>query len=205
MFKRILPTLFAMLAGLLVLLGSFVPVDGLVALRTILLSWATVVGAFALVVAYLSVLRVHTTRLFRAKKQKFTSFLVIVAAITSAGLVIWQGSEGEWTQQMLSVVMVPGESALLALTAVTMIVAGMRVLRTRRSAGGFVFVVAAVLILLTTVAYQVYPGILGPLRDFVDTIATAGMRGVLMGVALGVTLTSLRIILGIDRPHSDEG
>lgn len=205
MFKRILPTVLAMLAGLLVLLGSFLPIGELAFLRTILLRWATVVGAFALIVAYLSVLRVHLTRLFRSKKQKSTSLLVIVAAISSAVLVILQGSEGQEAQQLLHSVMIPGESALLALTAVTLVVAGMRILRIRRSAAGVVFVVTAVLILLTTVAFQVSPGILGVLRDFVDTIAIAGMRGILMGVALGVTLTGLRIILGIDRPHSDEG
>jgi hypothetical protein len=170
-----------------------------------LLRWATVLGAFALLVAYLSVLRVHLTRLFRTKKNQFTSLLVVVSALGSLGLVVWQGVEGQWTQQLLNVVLVPGESALLALTAVTLIVAGVRIFRTRRNAGGIVFIVTAVFVLLTTVAYNVYPDFLVSLRQFVDAIATAGMRGILMGVALGVTLTGLRIILGIDRPHSDEG
>lgn len=205
MFKRILPTVFAMLAGLLVLLGSFLPIEALAVLRTVLLRWATVVGVFALIVAYVSVLRVHLTRLFRSKKQKSTSLIVTLAALGSAGLVLWQGSEGVWSQLWLQSVMVPGESALLALTAVTLIVAGMRVLRMQRGAAGVVFVVAAVLFLLTSVAYQVYPGILGDLRNIADSLALGGMRGILLGVALGITLSSLRIILGIDRPHSDEG
>jgi hypothetical protein len=204
MFKRILPTVFAMLAGFLVLLGSFLPVDALVAVRTILLQWATVVGAFALVVASLSVLRVHLTRLFRSKRQKSTSLLVVAAAIASAVLVFVEGSDGPWAQPLLHSVMVPGESALLALTAVTLIVAGMRILRTRRGVAGVVFVIAAVFVLLTSVIY-IYPSIMRVIRDFVDAVAAAGMRGILIGVALGVTLTGLRIILGIDRPHSGEG
>lgn len=215
MFKRILPTVIAMLLGMVVLLGYLLPIDVLVLLRIILLRWATVLGAFALLVAYLSVLRVHLTRLFRArknqsrlfltKKNQSTSLLVVVSALGSLGLVVWQGVEGQWTQQLLNMVLVPGESALLALTAVTLIVAGMRIFRMRRNAGGIVFIVTAVFVLLTTVAYNIYPDFLVSVRQFVDTIATAGMRGILMGVALGVTLTGLRIILGIDRPHSDEG
>lgn len=205
MFKRILPTVVAMLSGMIVLLGYLLPIDALSLLRVVLLRWATVLGAFALLVAYLSVLRVHLTRLFYQKKNKFTSLLVVIAALASLAIVVWQGVEGRWPQQLINVVLVPGESALLALTAVTLIVAGMRIFRIRRNAGGIVFIVTAVFVLLTTVAYTLYPDILITLRQFVDAIATAGMRGIVMGVALGVTLTGLRIIFGIDRPHSDEG
>ena len=167
--------------------------------------WATVLGAFALLVAYLSVLRMHLTRIVHTKGSKITSLLVVISALVGLIVVVWQGVEGVWTQRLLTAVLVPGESALLALTAVTLIVAGMRIFRRRRNVEGAVFVVTAVFVLLTTVAYIVYPGILVLLRQFVDAIATAGMRGILLGVALGVTLTGLRVIFGIDRPHSDEG
>ncbi len=205
MFKRFLPTIIAMLAGILILLGYLVPVPFLATLRDwVLLRWAVVLAAFALIVAYLSLLRVHLLRLTSARKKKFASLLVIVSALGTLVLVLMQGIEGEWTQQILTSVLIPGESALLALTAVTLIVAGMRILRARRTAGAIVFVVAAGIILLTTIAYSVYPSILAALRQGVDTLATAGMRGLVMGVALGVTLTGLRVLLGIDRPHSDE-
>lgn len=205
MFKRFLPTIIAMLAGILILLGYLVPLPFLATLRDwFLLRWAVVLAAFALIVAYLSLLRVHLLRLTSARKKKFASLLVIVSALGTLVLVLWQGVEGTWTQQVLTSVLIPGESALLALTAVTLIVAGMRILRARRTAGAIVFVVAAGLILLTTVAYSVYPSVLAALRQGVDTLATAGMRGIVMGVALGVTLTGLRVLLGIDRPHSDE-
>ena len=205
MFKRFLPTILAMLAGILILLGYLVPLDFLATLRdVILLRWAVVLAAFALIVAYLSLLRVHLLRLTSARRKKFTSLLVVVSALGTLVLVLVQGVEGVWTQQVLTSVLIPGESALLALTAVTLIVAGMRILRARRTAGAIVFVVAAGIILLTTVAYSVYPTVLAALRQGVDTLATAGMRGIVLGVALGVTLTGLRVLLGIDRPHSDE-
>ncbi|MEJ5311740.1 MAG: hypothetical protein WHX52_18410 [Anaerolineae bacterium] len=205
MFKRFLPTIVAMLVGILVLLGYLVPLKFLATLRdVILLQWAVVLAAFALILAYLSLLRVHLLKLASARKKKFTSLLVIVSALGTLVLVLAQGVEGRWTQQILSSILIPGESALLALTAVTLIVAGMRLLRVRRTAGAIVFVVAAGIILLTTVAYNVYPSVLAALRQGVDTLATAGMRGIVMGVALGITLTGLRVLLGIDRPHSDE-
>ena len=204
MFKRFLPTIVAMLVGLLVLLGYLLPIPFLPLLRDFFLRWATVLAAFALILAYLSLLRVHLIRLTRTRKNKFTSFLVIASAVGTLVLVMVEGVEGKWTQQLLYGILVPGESALLALTAVTLIIAGMRIMRTRRTVGGIVFVIAAVIVLLTTVAYSFFPDILAVLRQGVDTLATAGMRGLIMGVALGVTLTGLRIIFGIDRPHSDE-
>ncbi|MBN2390690.1 MAG: hypothetical protein JXR84_08205 [Anaerolineae bacterium] len=205
MFKRFLPTIMAMLAGILILLGYLLPLDFLVTLRdVILLRWAMILAAFALIVAYLNLVFVHLLRLTSARKKKFTSLLVVLSAIGTLILVLVQGAEGAWTQQVLSAVLIPGESALLALTAVTLIVAGMRILRARRTAGAVIFVIAAGIILLTTVAYSVYPRVFVVLREGVNTLATAGMRGLVMGVALGVTLTALRILLGIDRPHSDE-
>ncbi|MFN2108257.1 MAG: hypothetical protein ACK2UI_01225 [Anaerolineae bacterium] len=205
MFKRFLPTIMAMLAGILVLLGYLLPLDFLVTLRdVVLLRWAMILAAFALIVAFLNLLFVHLLRLTSARKKKFTSLLVVLSALGTLILVLVQGAEGTWTQQVLNTVLIPGESALLALTAVTLIVAGMRILRARRTAGAVVFVIAAGIILLTTVAYSVYPNVFAVLREGVNTLATAGMRGLVMGVALGVTLTGLRVLLGIDRPHSDE-
>jgi hypothetical protein len=205
MFKRVLPTIMAMLVGILVLLGYLLPLEFLAKLRdVILLRWAVILAAFALILAYLNLLRVHFLRLASARKKKFTSLLVVLSALGTLVLVLVQGAEGTWTQQVLNAVLIPGESALLALTAVTLIVAGMRILRARRTAGAVVFVVAASIILLTTVAYSVYPNVLAVLREGVDTLATSGMRGLVMGVALGVTLTGLRVLLGIDRPQSDE-
>lgn len=211
MFKRFLPTVIAMLVGLLVLLGYLLPVELLVMLRDFLLSWAAVLAVFAMILAFFSLLRVHLLRLTRMRKNKITSLLVIVSAMGTLALVMWevwqevsQGVQGTLTQPLLNWVLIPGESALLALTAVTLIVAGMRIMRTRRTIGGIIFVVAAAIVLLTTVAYSFYPDILAVLRQGVDTLATAGMRGLMLGVALGVTLTGLRVILGFDRPHSDE-
>ncbi len=202
MFRWLIPTAIAVLCGLLVLLGYLVPVPTLEALRVLLVQGATVLGAFALLLAYGNLLRVHITRLFqRTSKQRIASLLLIGSAIASLVLVLAQGPDGAVPQTILNNVLVPGESALLAITAITLILGGMRLLRNRRDASSVVFLIVAIFTLLSSIPV-VLPRALEIVRRLVNAAATGGMRGLLLGVALGIVLTGLRIILGIDRPHS---
>jgi hypothetical protein len=201
MFKWFLPTAVAMLVGMLVLLGALVPVEGLELAGFFLIQWGMVLGAFALLLGYFNLLNVHSQRLLRRRKNWLGSLLLILSALGSLVLVVWQGSGGSEAQLMLNHVLIPGESALLAITAVTLIVTGMRIFRTRRNLNSVVFVVVVGAVLLSTVPYL---GILSNVKTVLTDLAAGGMRGVLMGVAIGTTMTGLRIILGIDRPHSDE-
>jgi len=201
MFKWFLPTAVAMLVGMLVLLGALIPVESLELVGFLLIQWGMVLGAFALLLGYFNLLSVHLQRLFRRRKNWLGSLLLILSALGSLVLVVWQGSGGQEAQLLLNHVLIPGESALLAITAVTLIVTGMRVFRTRRNLNSVVFVVVVGAVLLSTVPYL---DILSNVKTMLTDLAAGGMRGVLMGVAIGTTMTGLRIILGIDRPHSDE-
>jgi hypothetical protein len=90
---------------------------------------------------------------------------------------------------------------LLALTAVTLVLGGIRLIRTRRDVYSIVFLIVALVTLVSTIP-TVYGAVFSPVVQFVQAIATGGMRGLLLGAALGIVLTGMRIILGIDRPHS---
>ncbi len=202
MFKWLLPTVIAVLAGLLVLLGYFVPSPTLVAARDILVRWATVLAAFALVLAYGSLLRVHLGRLFtKHAKHRIASLVLVLSALGTLLIILLFGADSQPAQSLMTLVLVPGQSALLALTAVTLIVGGMRLLRTRWHFNSVVFLAVAVVTLLGAVPL-VYPPVVGIVLRFLNAFATGGMRGLLLGVVLGILLTGLRIILGVDRPQS---
>lgn len=202
MFKWLLPTIVAVLFGVTVLLSYLVPIDPLADVRAMLVGWATVLGAFALCLAYLNLLRVHLGRLFQKQSaHRFASLVLVAAALASLALVIWQGPDGIFSIYLVDYVLVPGQSALLALTAVTLVVSGMRVFRTRRHVNSLLFLGVVVLMLLSAVPW-IYPRAARVVVDFVRSMATGGMRGLLLGVILGITMTGLRIIFGVDRPHS---
>lgn len=202
MLKRALPTAVAISVGILVLLGSFLPVSPLREVRLFLIQWAMVLGVFAFLLAFLHLLRVHLTRLGRRSKGWSTSLLVVLSATSALLLAFAQGPTGLWSQHLVQDFLVPGESALLALTAITLVLAGMRMLRVRRTAGSIIFLLITVLMLVGTVPYV---GILGEIAGWIQSVpALAGMRGLLLGVALGTTMAGLRVVFGATRPHSDD-
>ncbi len=201
MFKWFLPTAVAMLVGMLVLLSSLIPLAGLEYTGFLLIQWGMVLGTFALLLGYFNILSVHLQRLFRKRNNWSGSLLLVLSALGSLILIIWQGPGGQGPQLLLRHVLIPGESALLALTAITLLIAGMRIFRTRRDFNSVVFIVIAGAALLSTVPYF---NLLFHIKTEMIDLAAGGMRGILIGVAIGATMTGLRIILGIDRPHSDE-
>jgi hypothetical protein len=203
MFKWFIPTVVAVICGLITLLGALMPIPVFSDLRQILVRWAAVITVFAFILAYSSILKVHISRTIRKRKDRMASIILLISAIASLIIVIIQGPEGYLSQFMVSHILIPGESALLALTAVTLILAGMRLFRIRRDVFGVIFFVGAVLALFGTVPYF-YNAFIDILMRIMGSAATAGMRGLLLGVVLGTTLTGIRIIFGIDRPYSQE-
>jgi hypothetical protein len=204
MLKWLLPTLVAAAAGLIVLIGSLIPMPVLSDLRTTFVRWATVLGTFALLLAYVNILRVHLKRLVdKRTSHSIASGVLLVSAITSLAIVIWQGAEGPITQIVLQDVLVPGQAALLALTAVTLVLGGMRLLQSRRRITSVIFFAVAFLMLISAVPF-IYPQALDVVLGLVTAGGVAGMRGLLIGVVFGVTMTGLKIIVGVDRPHSNE-
>ncbi len=210
MFKRIIPTAIAISVGLLVLLGVFIPVSPLTEIRALLLDWAAVLGVFALILAYLQLLRVHLTRLGRGAKGKSTSLLIVLSALGAFALVLWQGPTAAASQALLLGLLAPGQTALLALTAVTLVLSGMRIFKVRRNAGSVLFLAIVLIMLLGSIPLAIVPyqGVMGTLVGLADWLqrvpALAGMRGLALGVALGILLTGLRVLFGTTRPHSDD-
>ena len=143
------------------------------------------------------------TRIIHQPKERITSIILLISAIATLVIVVIQGPEGFISQYVVQHILIPGESALLALTAVTLVLAGMRIFRKRRDVYSVIFLIVVVLALFGTVPYF-YITFIDIVLSLLNSAAVAGMRGLLLGVVLGTTLTGLRVIFGIDRPHSDE-
>ena len=203
MFKWFIPTVIAVICGLITLLGALLPMPIFDDIRMILVRWAAVITVFAFILAYSSILKVHITRVIRQGKDRIASIILLLSGIATLVIVVIQGPEGIISQYVVRYILIPGESALLALTAVTLVLAGMRIFRTRRDMYSVLFLCVVVLVLFSTVPYF-YHAYIDIVLSLLDSAAIAGMRGLLLGVVLGTTLTGIRIIFGIDRPYSNE-
>jgi hypothetical protein len=76
-----------------------------------------------------------------------------------------------------------------------------------RSLEALAFVVAAVVVLLGQVPVGRYLGdFLPAAKDWILNVpSTAGVRGIIIGVALGTIATGVRVLMGLDRPYGGEG
>jgi len=200
---RIVAVGVAIAIGLLVLLGYFVPVAILGEIRLVLVQWAVVLAAVAMLVGVLNLLGVHWQKIRTRQKGMAYSILLIVSLFASATLGIILGTNNKIMDFFLEAIIIPAEAALMALLAVTLVYASARLLRRRVDLMTLIFLGVAVVILLVAAPFPFgkFPG-----ADFIewllrDNFAAGGSRGILIGVALGAITTGLRVLFGIDRPY----
>jgi len=206
--KRILPTAVAIAAGLPVLLGYLVPSPLLAFVRDQLIRWAVILAGFAFILGFFNVLRVHLGRISRGGANSFYSGALILSALASLGVTIGgliyppaSVISNWWFRYILS----PLQGSAAALIAPALGLSAFRLLRNRRDAGALWFLLAAILVLLGTLPPSGIAGEwLAQIREWWITVfAMAGMRGLLLGVGLGTLLVGLRVLIGVDRPHSE--
>lgn len=195
--------ILALLAGGIVLLGYFIP--GAAALREIPLQWAVGIAAFALLVGVANLLSVHGRKIRDRQKGSLYSAILILAFAVTLVLAGWSGPAGGASLWIFNYVQLPVEASLMAVLAVVLVYACARLLRRRANTMAWIFVITVLLVLLGTAPLYFLkdiPAGLDTVRAFlVQTLATAGARGILLGVALGTMAAGARILLGADRPY----
>ncbi len=199
---RIFTAAFAIAAGLIVLLGYFFPAQ-LEPLRLLLLDWAVVIAGMAVLVGIFNLVAVQMDK-FRSRQKggAYGLLLVVSLLVTFFGLGVWVGPNAPSMQFAMNAIIVPVEASLMAILAVTLIYASIRLLRRRVDVMSIVFLVVAVLFLILMM-----PTPLGAIPsdqamlDFLGMFSRGGARGLLIGIALGTLLTGLRVLFGVDRPY----
>ena len=192
--------------GLIVLLGYFVPIPLLTTLRDILLQWGVMLAAVALFVGVGNLIFVHWRKITRNAPGSSYSYIVIISLIASLVVAGLFGPTGYWPMWIFNNIQLPIEMSLIALLPVVLIYAVARLLGRRVSLFSLTFVATVLIVLVGTVPVLGVdiPGLHGPLglRNLIAQVfATAGARGILLGVALGTIATGLRVLMGVDRPY----
>jgi len=218
--KRLIATLIAGAAGLIVLIDFASSVGTIDIMARLLVDWAALVAAVALLVGLLSVVISHVMRVLRRRPDwgySVVLLLAMLAVIVSGTLVgIWDDNGvskivtlprslvEQPVRDLFRAFYQPLAASFLALLAFFGLSAALRALR-RRIADALVIVVVAVVVLASAALPQLaaLPLLGDGVRWLSDYVALAGARGLLLGAALGALVAGVRVLLGFDQPYLD--
>jgi hypothetical protein len=209
-------TALAIAFGLIVLLGYFIPTGevgresalySLFEIRSLIIGGAVTLAGFATLVAIFGLVGTHWHKLRAPKNPDRYSLFMLIGFFLALGYGVFvytfDTSLLDGFQQMVSAVLVPVEASLMAVLAVVLTLAIVRLFQRRRGILAVSFLVSGLVFLLYN------SGLLQRLVAFPDwlleaihMLPVAGGRGILLGIALGSLMAGLRILFGAERPYS---
>jgi hypothetical protein len=199
---RVFTAVFAIASGVIVLLGYFFPIAQLDQLRLQLIDWAIIIAGMAVLVGIFNLVAVQMEKIRARQKGSIYGALLVLSLVITFGLGLVLGPNDPFMRLAVEAVIVPVEASLMAILAVTLIYASIRLFRRRVDVTTVLFLLTAVLFLLA-----IMPTPFGPIpgdwliTQFGGMLSRGGSRGLLLGIALGTLLTGLRVLFGIDRPY----
>jgi len=198
---RVFTAVIAIAAGILILGGYFFP--ALEGMQTLLLNWAIILTGVAALVGIFNLISVHADKVRRGEKGGIYSALLVVSLVVTFFLGIILRPEHSAMKSLMNGVIIPSEAALMGILTISLLYAAIRLLRRRVDVMSIVFLLTAVLLLFgsATLPFGDIP-LFGTLSRWVTQVwALGGVRGILIGVALGTLTTGLRVLFGADRPY----
>lgn len=198
---RIFAAVFAIASGAIVLFGYFFP-GPLDILRAILIEWAVIIAGMSVLIGVANLVFVHMQKVRSRQPNGIYSAVLVLALVVTFGLGLVFGPDHPYMQLAVSAVIFPVEASLMAILAVTLLYASVRLLRRRMDLMSVVFLLSTFLYILA-----IMPTFIGPLPGgqlvmyILGMFTSGGTRGLLIGVALGTLFTGLRVLFGVDRPY----
>jgi hypothetical protein len=196
--KRALPIGLAIAFGLMTVLGLFF----FSPLSDLLTGWGSFLAAVALMLGLLNLLGVHWRRVGRGN---FYSAVLVLAflGMVALGVLDVLGVTSGGLAVAFDNVLLPLEAALASLMAFFLIFAAVRLLRREPSGWSLLFITTVLIVFLGRIALPAAAGdVMVRLSDFVsDVMVNAGLRAILLGVALGTITITLRVLSGSERPY----
>jgi hypothetical protein len=198
MYRRTIPVALAIALGLLTLVGLlFVPAVG-----NTLVSWAAFLTAVALLLGVINLLGVHLRRMARGNlySSALVASMIVVFSLAVTDLL---GVTDDGVGTVFEVVQAPLEMAMASLLAFFLLFTAFRMLQRQRTIWSALFIVTVLILLLaSTVLPSFLSAVFNPIADLINNVlVSAGMRGILIGVALGAIVVALRLLTGVERPY----
>lgn len=213
--RRQIPLTICFVCGLFMLIQFFVPHPAFASIYKGILAWARVIGVFALLIGIGTLIRLHYMRVRRRSSGWVYSIIIFFGFAVTAAIGIIGGQKGKIFVWIFDYILVPLDATMFSLLAFFIASAAYRAFRAR-TLDASLLLVAAIIVMFGRVPIgdflwqKILPQILVDKLPFSpESVAewimanpnTAARRGIMIGAALGAISTSLKIILGIERPY----
>jgi len=214
--KRELPLLTTALIGLFMILSFFVPHEWVSVPADFLQATAIILVAFGYVLGGANVLRVNLDAVSKRAPGWPYKVLLVVALLVTVIIGVLDGipreggflNAGTRSKWIYDQVYSPMAATLFALLAFFIASAAFRAFRIRTAEAAFL-AIAALIVMLGRVpigdrmtAWLPHAFQLGTMQQWImDFPQNAAKRAILIGAALGVMATGLRVILGVERSY----
>jgi hypothetical protein len=198
---RVVTVVIAIAAGVLILGGYFFP--ALAGVQTLFLNWAIILTGVAALVGIFNLISVHTHKIRHNEKGSIYSALLVISLIVTFSLGIILRPEHSAMKVVMNGIIIPTEAALMGILTISLLYAAIRLLSRRVDVMSIFFLLTAVFLILgsATLPFGDIP-LIGTLARWVTQVGVlGGVRGILIGVALGALTTGLRVLFGADRPY----
>jgi len=203
--KKQLPLIIVLVLGITMALQFFIPSHISTLTYETLNQWLIVIAAFAISLAVGSLINHHMIKIKRRKSGWWNSYVTLTGLVVMALLGILGKINGlNWMSafyfKLFKYVQAPMDSAMFAILAFYMASAAYRAFRAR-SKEATLLLISGFIVMLGVIPFGSL--IWDKIPDISEWIMMvpnmASKRGILFGVGLGMTATSLKIILGIER------
>lgn len=212
--RRNLPLVITFIAGMLAIGDYYFKVEKVTgAFNKLVADWmgfVNVAAAFAVIIGMVTLTRIHARRLTERRAGWYNSLALIVAmyGLLALGLIFGEGmftahpAYTWWFNNLY----VPLDSTIFSMLAFYIASAAYRAFRVR-TAEATVLLISAVLVMLgrAPIGPAIWSGF-GPITSWIMAVPnTAGMRGIMIGVALGVLSMGIRVLIGRERGYLGPG
>ncbi len=196
--KQRLPVIIAAISGLIMLAAFFfqpftAPYLGLV------LNWAIIVSSVALLVAIASLFVTHIRFILKGRRGFLYSIVLVLTFLATLILGWHLGLDHPAYLKGIQTVLVPLENALMALIALILMSAAVKIFRVRGwSVLTISFGVSALVFLFLNLGFFQFDSVpgLGAIVSALQRLPLIGARGLLIGLGLSALLMGLRVLFG---------
>lgn len=201
--RRVIPLYITAICGAVVLLGYFLNIGVITTASTQLTAWGAIIGPWALLISFGSILRVQIVNVRRRAPGKwyFSILALLLGAISS--IVGWflglNSNQFNWIYNTLILPLGNAHFAIFGFTITYVSYRGLRA-KTRDS---IILLICAVILILTNapIGDVIWPGFAVIGNWLLLNANTSVMRATTLGSAMAAITLGLRVILGKEKQY----